>query len=167
MKKINLLVVGKAKTDYVDEGLAYFERRINFATSTHWYYLPHQTSDQPEQIRQRETTLILDQIAKLDRQTDPSQNYLILLDERGRQFTTPQLAAHWQNQQDQGQTTFTFIIGGAYGVTAELLSAIKARHGLIWSLSELVFPHQLVRLILLEQIYRCQSLWQNKAYHHQ
>ncbi len=90
------------------------------------------------------------------------QDFVVLLDERGSSLTSPQLAAALQKQFDTGKNV-VMIIGGAYGVSAEL----QKRADLVWSLSGLVFPHQLVRLIIAEQIYRAQEISAGRPYHHE
>ena len=85
---------------------------------------------------------------------------MILLDETGTLLDSPSLASHLEAQMTQRRVTL--IIGGAYGVSTEL----QQRADLVWSLSPLVFPHQLVRLILAEQLYRAQQIAASSAYHH-
>lgn len=90
------------------------------------------------------------------------QHHLILLDERGRQLSSPELAASFQTLMNSSTKTLVLLIGGAYGVG----EAVKKRADKIWSLSKLVFPHQLVRLVVAEQVYRAFSILNNSAYHH-
>jgi 23S rRNA (pseudouridine1915-N3)-methyltransferase len=77
-------------------------------------------------------------------------------------MTSEQLAEFLQGRANESTKKLVFLIGGAYGVDA----AITKRANLQWSLSKLVFPHQLVRLILSEQIYRACSILRNEKYHH-
>jgi len=91
-----------------------------------------------------------------------AHHYLILLDEKGKALGSPQWATHFQQCMNQGTKTLVLLIGGAFGVTDN----IKARAQQIWSLSPLVFPHQLVRLIVAEQVYRSFSILNNSPYHH-
>ena len=88
---------------------------------------------------------------------------LILLDETGKMLSSPGLAKLIQQKANQSAQKIVFLIGGAYGVDEE----IKKRAQFTWSLSELVFPHMLVRLILAEQVYRACSILANEKYHHQ
>jgi len=83
-----------------------------------------------------------------------------LLDERGRNLSSPELSAVIVEHTSQ---SIVFIIGGAYGVTDD----VRRRANLVWSLSKLVFPHQLVRLILTEQLYRAQEIARGGKYHHE
>jgi 23S rRNA (pseudouridine1915-N3)-methyltransferase len=87
-------------------------------------------------------------------------DFVILLDERGNNLSSPELAALLQGR---GDHQVVIIIGGAFGVTPEL----RERADVVWSLSRLVFPHQLVRLILAEQLYRAQEITRGGQYHHE
>ena len=86
-------------------------------------------------------------------------DFVILLDERGRNLSSPELSRLVLDHTDQH---IVIIIGGAYGVTETL----HRRADIVWSLSRLVFPHQLVRLILAEQLYRAQEIARGGSYHH-
>ena len=90
------------------------------------------------------------------------QAYVVLLDERGTMLDSPALSRSLHQPMAQGKS-LVLIIGGAYGVT----EAVMERANLVWSLSRLVFPHQLVRLILAEQLYRAQQIAAGHPYHHQ
>ena len=89
------------------------------------------------------------------------EEHVILLDERGKNLSSPDLAQHLQSRFDVGASV-AMVIGGAYGVDEQL----HGRADLVWSLSKLVFPHQLVRMILAEQIYRAQEISAGRPYHH-
>ena len=89
-------------------------------------------------------------------------DYVVLLDETGQQLTSEKLAALIRLRTNDGIKRLVFIIGGAYGVDEE----VKKRADFTWSLSSLTFPHQLVRLILAEQVYRACTIIKNEKYHH-
>ena len=89
-------------------------------------------------------------------------DFVILLDERGKNISSPELAKMLLNGFVNSQN-FVIIIGGAFGVSEEL----RKRANFVWSLSKLVFPHQIVRLILVEQIYRAQEISSGGKYHHE
>ncbi len=89
------------------------------------------------------------------------KDYLILLDERGVQYTNEQFANHVARLQEYLKRA-VIIIGGSHGVSKEL----HERAQMVWSLSPLVFPHELARIILTEQLYRTFSLLNNHPYHH-
>lgn len=90
-------------------------------------------------------------------------DYLVALDERGKQLSSKKLADFIQARANESTRKIVFLIGGAYGLD----EAVLKRANYKWSLSELTFPHQLVRLILAEQIYRACSIIRNEKYHHQ
>lgn len=92
---------------------------------------------------------------------DPA-DYLVLLDERGKMLSSPDLAGLIEQRALQGSKRIHFVIGGAYGVS----QALRTRANLVWQLSKLVFPHQLVRLILAEQVYRACTIIRGEKYHH-
>lgn len=87
------------------------------------------------------------------------KDYIILLDERGEQLTSPDFS----KLITASDRNITIVIGGAYGVTDEL----RQQADQVVSLSKMVFPHQLVRLVILEQIYRAQTIYRHTPYHHQ
>lgn len=89
-------------------------------------------------------------------------DYLILLDERGKMLDSPGLAKLIEERALQATKKIHFVIGGAYGVNDEL----RARANFSWQLSKLVFPHQLVRLMLSEQVYRACTILRGEKYHH-
>jgi 23S rRNA (pseudouridine1915-N3)-methyltransferase len=88
---------------------------------------------------------------------------LILLDEKGKMLSSPGLANLIQQKANQSAQKIIFLIGGAYGVD----ETIQQRANFTWSISELVFPHMLIRLMLAEQIYRACSILANEKYHHE
>jgi 23S rRNA (pseudouridine1915-N3)-methyltransferase len=105
-------------------------------------------------LKKQEAKLILAQI-----NTD---DFLVLLDERGKQLSSPQLANFIQQRANESTKTIVFLIGGAFGVEGSVFE----RANFTWSLSPLVFPHMLVRLILSEQLYRACTILRGEKYHH-
>jgi len=90
------------------------------------------------------------------------EDYLVLLDERGKQISSPELAGFLQQRANESTKRVVFLIGGAFGVD----ESVMKRADYTWSFSKLVFPHMLVRLVLSEQIYRACSIIRNEKYHH-
>lgn len=144
--------VGRKHEAWVAEGIARYEKRLRKPFDVTWQLLPH-SSREGEIARTEESDRIL---SRLDRDA-----FLVLLDERGRNVDSPTLAHRLQGAFDAGRTV-TVVIGGAYGVD----DRVRDRADFVWSLSQLVFPHQLVRLILSEQLYRAQEIAGNRPYHH-
>ncbi|MEU3847478.1 23S rRNA (pseudouridine(1915)-N(3))-methyltransferase RlmH [Micrococcus terreus] len=149
---VKVLAVGKKHESWVSEGIGRYEKRLKKPYDLSWQLLPH-SSREGDAAREEESGRILSKVG--------AQDHLVLLDERGKNLDSPGLAGHLQGQFDLGRTV-TVVIGGAYGVDA----SVHARADLTWSLSNLVFPHQLVRLILAEQLYRAQEISGGRPYHH-
>ncbi|WP_120005497.1 23S rRNA (pseudouridine(1915)-N(3))-methyltransferase RlmH [Nesterenkonia muleiensis] len=149
---ITVLAVGKKHEPWVAEGIDRYSRRLRKPYDLTWKLLQHSAKDH-DAARDEESARILQSLT-------PRQ-HVILLDERGTNISSPTLASHLQQRFDASRGVVV-IIGGAYGVNAEL----QSRADFTWSLSKLVFPHQLVRLILAEQVYRAQEISSGKPYHH-
>lgn len=149
---IRILAVGKKHEKWVADGIDRYERRLRKPFDATWQLLPH-SAREGEGARTEESERILQ---KVDRDA-----FLVLLDERGQNVDSPALAARLQGAFDAGKHVIV-VIGGAYGVD----DAVRARANFVWSLSKLVFPHQLVRLILAEQLYRAQEIAGGRPYHH-
>lgn len=150
---VRVLAVGKKHESWVQEGIQRYEKRLQRPFDVSWQLLPH-SAREGDAARGEESTRILDKITDGD--------YVILLDERGTNLDSPSLSSYILSPLQRSQAV-VIIIGGAYGVDA----SVHQRANLIWSLSKLVFPHQLVRLILTEQIYRAQEITNGRPYHHE
>ncbi len=149
---ITVLAIGKKHEDWIQPGLVRYEKRLNQPWDVKWDLLPHSSLD-GDRAREEESQRIL---GRLD-----DSSYVILLDETGKQLDSPALSQLCESQFTYSKS-ITFIIGGAYGVNQKL----QSRANFAWSLSPLVFPHQLVRLMLIEQLYRAQELARGGKYHH-
>ncbi len=155
--KLRLISVGKPHEPYVKEGINDFTQRINKYFKADWLIIPTPKtapSLSETELKKAEAALILHQIEKDD--------YLILLDERGKSFSSPQLAQFIQQRANESNKQLVFLIGGAFGVDP----LVTNRAQQVWSLSQLVFPHMLARLILSEQLYRACTIIRNEKYHH-
>ncbi|ANH83914.1 23S rRNA (pseudouridine(1915)-N(3))-methyltransferase RlmH [Niabella ginsenosidivorans] len=155
--KIAFWAVGKHHEDYVKSGVEEFSGRIGNYFKLEWELIPvpkEAAQLQPKELKKKEAELILSKIAKED--------YLVALEERGRQMTSEGLAAFLQHRANAGTRRIIFLIGGAFGLD----ETVHRRANTLWSLSQLVFPHQLVRLILAEQVYRACTILKNEKYHH-
>lgn len=154
---IEIWSVGKESDPFIEEGLRhYFQKTKPYAAvELVLLQLPKKlaTAD-PARSKQLEEELILKRLQP--------HHYLILLDERGKMLNSPQWAQQFQHLMNQGTRTLVLLIGGAYGVSEKVRQDARQ----VWSLSSLVFPHQLVRLLLAEQVYRAYSILHNSPYHH-
>ncbi|HEY4290548.1 MAG TPA: 23S rRNA (pseudouridine(1915)-N(3))-methyltransferase RlmH [Puia sp.] len=155
--KIQLWSIGKDHEPYVKPGVDDFTRRISRYYPVEWSIIPvpknAATLSQPD-WKKKEAEIILDALAKDD--------FLIALDERGKQITSEGLAQFIQSRANDSTKKLVFLIGGAYGLDEAVLKRADYR----WSLSQLTLPHQLVRLLLAEQLYRACTIIRNEKYHH-
>lgn len=155
--KIQFWSIGKAHETYAAPGIEEFTKRIGNYFPVQWQVIapPKQAAQLGEaDLKKAEAGLVLNNLQKED--------YLVLLDERGKMLDSPGLAALLQQRANESTRKLVFLIGGAYGVD----STVMQRADYTWSLSKLVFPHMLVRLILAEQVYRACSILRNEKYHH-
>jgi 23S rRNA (pseudouridine1915-N3)-methyltransferase len=149
---LHIFAVGKKHESWVAEGIERYQKRLKSPFSTEWILLPH-SSLEGLAARQEESQRILSRVTGYD--------YVVLLDERGKLLDSRELSQFLEQRLNSSQKV-AIIIGGAFGVTEE----IRMKANLVWSFSPLVFPHQLVRLMTVEQVYRAQEIARNGAYHH-
>jgi 23S rRNA (pseudouridine1915-N3)-methyltransferase len=150
---ITLIAIGKKHEPWIADGLERYSKRLSGPWKIDWVLLPHSAL---EGLRARQ-----DESERILLKLNPS-DVVVLLDERGTQLDSPSLSSKFEVLVGSGRRVVC-IIGGAYGVDDKL----TARADFAWSLSTLVFPHQLVRLILVEQLYRAQCISTNHPYHHE
>lgn len=150
---IRILAIGKKHEPWVDAGIKRYQKRLKKPYDADWALLPH-SSLEGVSARQEESERLLSKLKPSD--------YVVLLDETGSALSSPTLSRSLEKQFAHGKEV-AYVIGGAYGVD----ETVKARADFIWSLSPLVFPHQLVRLILIEQLYRAQEIAAGHPYHHE
>ena len=154
---IEIWSIGKENEPFIEDGIQYYFKKTKPYNPVELVtlQLPKKLATTDiELTKQREEELVLKKLQP--------QHYLVLLDERGKQLSSPQWAKQFQQCMNNGVKTLVILIGGAYGVSANVQK--EARQ--VWSLSSLVFPHQLVRLIVAEQVYRAFSILHNSQYHH-
>jgi 23S rRNA (pseudouridine1915-N3)-methyltransferase len=134
-----------------------FTKRINHYYPAEWTIIPVPKNSgmmSEMDLKKKEGAIILDWLR--------ADDYLVALDENGKQFQSEGIAAFLQQRATESTKQIVFIIGGAFGLDEMVLKKAKLK----WSLSSLTFPHQLVRLILAEQVYRACTILQNEKYHH-
>lgn len=149
---IRIVAVGKKHESWVDEGIRRYETRLKRPFDAEWVLIPH-SSREGIAARQDESARLLARIKDDD--------FVVLLDERGKIIDSPALSRALAEPLNRSRQV-VILIGGAYGVD----DSVHLRADMIWSLSHLVFPHQLVRLILAEQLYRAQEISAGGPYHH-
>lgn len=146
--KVHIVSVGKPHDLLLKESIETFTKRTYSTFSTQWQISPTST-------KEKEGEALLSLLKKDD--------YVILLDEEGADMTSIGLAEFLAEKMNDSTKRMVFIIGGAFGVSKE----VKERANYIWRLSKLVFPHMLVRLIVIEQLYRASSILFGGKYHHE
>ncbi len=155
--KFQFINIGKPHDEALKRAIDDFTKRVNNYYSAEWLIIPpvKNAAALPEaELKKQEAKIILNKIKDDD--------FLMLLDETGKQLTSVELSNFIEQKINAGERTIVFLIGGAFGVSNE----IKQRADFIWSLSKLVFPHGLARLILAEQVYRACTILRNEKYHH-
>lgn len=141
---IRIIAGGKKSKNWVLEGQNEYEKRLKKPFDVHFEYWDE------------------DKIANLARNWPfKADEYVILLDERGKNISSPELSSELELVFIQGKRV-VMIIGAAYGVPEE----VRQRANFVWSVSRLVFPHELMRILLIEQIYRAQEISRGGHYHH-
>lgn len=154
---IQLWSIGKNNDPYVKEGVEEFTRRISRYFKVEWKIIPgpkNAATLSEIDLKKKEGAIVMESLHKDD--------YLVALDERGKQMSSEGLADLIQKRANDSTKQVIFLIGGAFGIDETVLNRADYK----WSLSQLVFPHQLVRLILAEQLYRACTILRNEKYHH-
>jgi len=156
--KITLLTVGKTDKDWVKQGMDIYVSRLK-------HYIPFSITEIPElknvsalsreQIKAKEGELILKNVK-------PADN-LVLLDERGKEYSSVEFAKVLQDKINYEGKDIVFVIGGAYGFSEDVYRRANSR----MSLSRMTFSHQMVRAIFAEQLYRAFTIIKGEPYHHE
>ncbi len=148
---ITIIAIGKKHESWLNEGIERYEKRLSVPFNLNWILLQNSS--------QKNDVAIKDESERISAKLKPD-DFVILLDERGKMFDSPTLSKTLIAPLEQSKNV-VIIIGGAYGVSQQA----SEKADLVWSLSPLVFPHQLVRLILIEQLYRAQTIHLGLPYH--
>lgn len=155
--KITIVAIGKKHNPKLVASIEEYTQRLQHYVKCDWKLVEAKitASMSENQIRDTESDTLFSSFS--------TEDSVILLDERGAELDSPAFANKLQSYMNKGTKNLVLIIGGAYGVNEELMN----RANFTWSLSQLVFPHQLVRLIVAEQLYRAHSILAGEKYHHQ
>ena len=155
---ITLICIGKTDEKPLEELIQKYEKRL----PTHWNFQRMEIPDiknrknlSESQQKEKEAELIFSKLNNSD--------YVILLDEKGKQLSSSDFAGELQSLMNQSIKQIAFVIGGPYGFSDEVYKRANRK----LSLSEMTFTHQMVRLFLIEQIYRAFAILQGKPYHHE
>ena len=155
--KILLLVIGKTDDEYLITGIKKYVGRLGHYVSFEMKEIPdirNRKTLSEEQQKKSESFLLLSQFQ--------SGDYIILLDENGKQFTSVEFSENLEKLMASGSKRIVFVIGGPYGFSQEVYAKANAK----MSLSPMTFSHQMVRLIFVEQLYRAFTILKGEPYHH-
>ena len=154
--RINLLCIGKTDDKEIQNLIKYYQNRL----PKHWNFEKVEIPDvknaknlSPDLLKKEEAKLFLNQTENSD--------FVVLLDEKGKQFTSREFAAKIENWMNSSVKKVSFFIGGAYGFS----DGIYERANEKMSLSKMTFTHQMIRLFFVEQIYRADQILLGKPYH--
>ena len=156
--KIVLIVIGKTNEQYLIEGISQYHKRLQHYTQFEVLEISNVKNAKNlsnSELIKMEGQLVLKQLK--------SSDHLVLLDDKGKSFTSPKFAEKMQSWMFSGKKRLVFLIGGAYGFSEDIYARGKEK----LSLSRMTFSHQMVRLFFVEQIYRGYSILNNEPYHHE
>jgi 23S rRNA (pseudouridine1915-N3)-methyltransferase len=154
---IEIWSIGKENESFIDDGVRYYFEKTRPYCNISLHILQanrKQATNDVERMKAQEEEMVLKKLTV--------NHYLLVLDERGKQLNSIDWSKQMQQMMNMGTKTLVLLIGGAYGVSENIRKQAKQ----VWSLSPLIFPHQLVRLIVAEQVYRAFSILNNSPYHH-
>ena len=155
---IKLIVISKTDEKYLQHGIDIYVSRLKHYVNFELVIIPalkDQKGASPDEIKEREATLLLKQIEKCDR--------VILLDEHGTEHTSVGFSQYLQKLMNAGIRNLAFVIGGAFGFAPSVYAAANDK----LSLSKMTFNHQMVRLFFLEQLYRAFTILHHEPYHNE
>lgn len=155
---IKLIAVGKTDNPALQQLISTYEKRLSYYINFELQLLPdikNSKSVSENQQKIKEGELILSNVEL--------SHHLILLDERGKEYTSIDFADELQKKMNAGIKQLTFVIGGPYGFSQEVYQRANSK----LSLSKLTFSHQMIRLFFVEQLYRGFTILRNEPYHHQ
>lgn len=155
---IKLVVVGKTEEKYLREGIDIFEKRLKFYIPYEMVIIPSLKDTKnlsPQMVKDREGELILKQVAKADK--------VVLFDEKGKEFRSMEYADFLQKNMNSGIKTLAFVVGGAFGFSDEVYNKADLKI----AMSKMTFSHQMIRLMIVEQVYRAFTILKNEPYHNE
>lgn len=155
---IRLIYIGKTFQSFIQQGCDEFEKRLKKYAKVEVIILPdvkNAGSLDSAQLKKHESALVMKQLK--------NEDHVVLLDERGNQFTSVDFSKNLQEKMNRGTKTLCFIVGGAFGFDETLYQRANEK----LSFSKMTFSHQMIRLFLAEQIYRAFTILKNEPYHNE
>jgi 23S rRNA (pseudouridine1915-N3)-methyltransferase len=153
--KVELWALGKTSEKYLEAGIEIFEKRLKNYLPFTWTILPD------VKLKTADGALLKKEEAKMVLSKLNPDDYLVLLDENGQQFTSVQLAQWTERRLSDSRRRMVFLIGGAFGFSPDVYARAQEK----LALSKMTFSHQMVRLFFLEQLYRAMTILKNEPYH--
>ncbi|OPX26462.1 MAG: hypothetical protein B1H06_05630 [Candidatus Cloacimonas sp. 4484_143] len=154
--KIIIICLGKTKQKFIEEGIKEYQKRITKYVKLEWQILPDVKLTGSKTIE-----IVKDQEAAILEKNFPKSFYLIVLDENGKEFSSEKFAKYLENKFPIGKNII-FVIGGVYGLSKKILK----RADLVLSFSRFTYTHQMIRFLLVEQLYRSFTIIKGKKYHY-
>jgi len=156
MVRLKFIFVGKTKEFWMAEGIKHYQKMLSKFTELEFLTIKDEKITQHSSegmVLEKEGERVLKYLDK--------KSFCFVLDYKGKMLSTQELAELFKEKMNQGYNDFIFITGGTLGLSQKIVNSAGFR----LSLSKMTFPHQLVRLILLEQIYRAFSIIERRKYH--
>jgi len=153
---IDYCYIGKTKADYLKTGITAYQKRLRHyhnCTTSIIKELKNAKNLAKSEIKKKEAKLILDRLRPSD--------YFVVLDEKGKHYTSEKFADWFQQKMNRGTSKIVFQVGGAYGFDESVYKRANEK----LALSSMTFSHQMIRLLLAEQIYRAMTILNNEPYH--
>ena len=154
--KIRIICLGKTKQKFIEEGIKEYQKRITKYLKLEWKILPDVKLTGSKTIE-----IVKDQEAVILEKNFPKSSFLIVLDEKGKEFSSKKFAEYLEEKLSFGKDII-FIIGGVYGLSNKILK----RADLVLSFSRFTYTHQMIRFLLVEQLYRSFTIIKGKKYHY-
>ena len=156
---INIIAVGKIKEKYINEGIKEFSKRLSRYAKLRIIEISDERA--PENLSKKDMEKVMEKEGSRILVKVPQNSFIITLEIEGKQITSEKLSQKIEDLMISGINDITFIIGGSLGLSKE----IKSLSNFKLSFSKMTFPHQLMRLILLEQVYRSFRIMKGEPYH--
>ena len=156
--QISIIATGKTNKSWIIEGIDTYANRMR----RYGKFAFVETPDLKGKFAKASAAVVMSEEAKLQEKLLKDVDFLILLDERGKVYDSVELSKYVEKLQVRGLKHVAFLIGGPYGFDPK----IRKRAHATWALGPLTFPHQLIRIFAVEQIYRAHTILKGEPYHH-
>lgn len=157
--KVNIITVGKIKENYLKDAIAEYTKRLSAFANIQFFEVADEKC--PENLSEADKRIVLKKEGDKILSQIPKSSFIYTLEIKGQKISSEKFSENLRKQMLDGFSEFSFVIGGSLGLSDEVLSKSNFR----LSFSDMTFPHQLMRVILLEQIYRSFKIMKNEPYH--